>query len=101
VSGAASGAKRPGISLTPGSRVRVRSAGPDDTAIESVGTFRGLVSIGGDNIMAVELDGTNAEEKGRIRLVPIPALLAIDILEVAKAEEEKHAEPAQSPGYFR
>ena len=101
MSGATSGAKRPGISLTPGSRVRVRSAGPDDTAIESVGTFRGLVSIGGDNIMAVELDGTNAEEKGRIRLVPIPALLAIDILEVAKAEEEKHAEPAQSPGYFR
>jgi hypothetical protein len=101
MSGSAAGAKRPPITLTPGSRVRVRSAGPDDTAIESVGTFRGLVSIGGDNIMAVELDGTNDEEKGRIRLVPIPALLAIDILEVAKAEEEKHAEPTQSPGYFR
>ena len=98
-SGAAAG-KRPSITLTPGSRVRVRSAGPDDTAIESTGTFRGLVSIGGDNIMAIELEGPG-EEKGRIRLVPIPALLAIDILEVAKAEEEKHAEPAQSPGYFR
>jgi hypothetical protein len=101
MSASAGAAKRPPITLTQGSRVRVRSAGPDDEAIESTGTFRGLVSIGGDNIMAIELDGPPAEEKGRIRLVPIPALLAIDILEVAKAEEEKHAEPTQSPGYFR
>ncbi|MGI0129868.1 MAG: hypothetical protein ACREDE_00120 [Thermoplasmata archaeon] len=92
--------KRPAIALTPGSRVRVRSAGPDDTAIESVGTFRGLVSIGGDNILAIELEG-GGEPAGRIRLVPIPALLAIDIVEVAKAEEEKRSEPSQSPGYFR
>jgi hypothetical protein len=102
----APGAKRPSITLTPGSRVRVRSAGPDDTAIVSSGIFRGLVSIGGDSILAIELDGSEphegpGEEKGRIRLVPIPALLAIDILEVAKAEEEKRAEPTQSPGYFR
>ncbi len=100
MSAPAGAAKRPAITLTPNSRVRVRSAGPDDQAIESTGTFRGLVSIGGDNIMAIELEGPG-EEKGRIRLVPIPALLAIDILEVAKAEEEKHAEPNQAPGYFR
>ncbi|MGA8543209.1 MAG: hypothetical protein WB947_06720 [Thermoplasmata archaeon] len=93
--------KRPPITFTLGSRVRVRSAGPDDTAIVSTGTFRGLVSIGGDNILAIELDGGDGEEAGRIRLVPIPALLAIDILEVAKPEEEKRAEPSQSPGYFR
>jgi hypothetical protein len=94
-------AKRPPITLTPGSRVRVRSAGPDDTAIESVGVFRGLVSIGGDNILAIELDASSGGPAGQIRLVPIPALLAIDIIEVAKPEEEKRAEPTQSPGYFR
>ena len=93
--------KRPIVALTPGSRVRVRSAGPDDTAIVSTGTFRGLVSIGGDNILAIELEGVDGDEAGRVRLVPIPALLAIDILEVAKAEEEKRGEPPQSPGYFR
>jgi hypothetical protein len=98
-SGAA--AKRPPITLTPGSRVRVRSAGADDTAIVSTGLFRGLVSIGGDNILALELEGADGDEKGRIRLVPIPALLAIDILEIAKVEEEKRSEPTQSPGYFR
>ncbi len=101
MSDAAGAGKRPPITLTTGSRVRVRSAGPDDTAIVSTGVFRGLVSIGGDNIMAIELEGTDGDEKGRVRLVPIPALLAIDIIEVAKAEEEKRSEPAQSPGYFR
>jgi hypothetical protein len=101
MSGANSSTKRPAIALTPGSQVRLRSAGPDDTAIVSTGTFRGLVSIGGDNALAIELDGSDGEEKGRVRLVPVPAVLAVDILEAAKAEEEKRAEPAQSPGYFR
>ena len=98
---ATSNAKRPAIALVPGSRVTVRSAGPDDEALVSVGIFRGLVSIGGDNALAVELDGSGGEEKGRVRLVPVPALLAIDIVEAAKPEEEKRAEPSSASGYFR
>jgi hypothetical protein len=81
--------------------VRVRSAGPDEQAIESPGVFRGLVSIGGDNALAIELESSDRDENGRIRLVPVSALLAIDILEAAKVEEEKRNEPAQTPGYFR
>jgi hypothetical protein len=81
--------------------VRVRSAGPDDQAIDSTGLFRGLVSIGGDNTLAIELDGSGGDEKGRIRLVPVPALLAVDILEAAKPEEEKRSDPNQAAGYFR
>lgn len=101
MSAAGSAGKRPTIALTPGSRVHIRSAGPEDQALVSVGVFRGLVSIGGDNAIAVELEGADAEEKGRIRLVPVPALLAIDILEAAKPEEEKRSEPAAASGYFR
>jgi len=99
MSPAPSGAKKPVIALTPGSRVRIHSAGPDDEALTSLGLFRGLVSIGGDSSLAIELDGTISEEKGRIRLVPLNALLALDVLEAAKAEEEKRSDPA-SPGYF-
>ena len=95
------GGKRPAIALTPGSRVRVRSAGPEEQAIVSLGVFRGLVSIGGDNALAVELESDEREENGRVRLVPLSALLAIDILEAAKPEEEKRSEPTQTPGYFR
>jgi len=101
LSAPAPGGKRPPIVLTPGSRVRVRSAGPEEQAIDSLGIFRGLVSIGGDNALAVELESSDREEQGRVRLVPLSALLAVDILEAAKPEEEKRAEPTQSPGYFR
>lgn len=101
MSGPAASGKRPAIALTPGSRVRVHSAGPEEAPLVSTGTFRGLVSIGGDNALALELEGSDGAEKGLVRLVPVPALLAVDILEAAKAEEEKRAEPAQAPGYFR
>lgn len=101
MSAANSSNKRPTIALTPGSRVRLRSAGPDDQAIVSTGVFRGLVSIGGDNALAVELEGADGDEKGRIRLVPSPALLAVDILEAAKPEEEKRSESTPSANYFR
>lgn len=94
--------KRPAIALTPNSKVMVRSAGTENEAIVSTGIFRGLVSISGDNALAIELDGSGGgDEKGRIRIVPIPAILAIDILEAAKVDEEKRAEPPQSPAYFR
>lgn len=96
---AASNARKTAIQLTPGSRVRVHSAGSEDQPMVSTGLFRGLVSIGGDNSLAVELDGAG-EEHGRVRLIPLSALMAVDIVEAAKPEEEKRAEPA-SPGYFR
>jgi hypothetical protein len=97
----ASAAKKPMITLAPGSRIRVRSAGTRDDALISLGAFRGLVSLGGENSLAVELEEGPKEEKGRIRLVPLNAVLAIDIVEAAKpAEEEKRADPGQ-PAYFR
>lgn len=94
-------AKKAAIVLTSGSKIRVRSAGTRDDALVSNGVFRGLVSIGGDNSIALELDDTVREEKGRIRLIPLNALLAVDVLEAVKAEEEKRAESQAAPGYFR
>jgi hypothetical protein len=94
----ANAAKKPTITLAPGSKIRVRSAGTRDEALLSAGAFRGLVSVGGENSLALELDDVHKEDKGRIRLIPLNAILAIDILEAAKAaEEEKRAEPSQSP----
>jgi hypothetical protein len=92
--------KKPPIALTVGSKVSIRSAGGEETAIVSVGTFRGLVSVGGDNAIAIELDGPPKEEKGRIRLIPVNALMALDVLDAAKAEEEKRTAPGGAE-YFR
>jgi len=96
-----SNAKKPAIVLTTGSKIRIRSAGSRDEALVSTGTFRGLVSVGGDNSLAIELSDAVKEEKGRIRLIPLNALLALDVLEAVKPEEEKRSETAASPGYFR
>ena len=97
----AAAAKKIAIVLTSGSKIRVRSAGTRDEALISTGTFRGLVSIGGDNSLALELDDTVREEKGRVRLIPLNALLAVDVLEAMKPEEEKRSDSPQAPGYFR
>ncbi len=97
--GVAGAGKKSTIALTVGSKVRVRSASSENESLVSNGTFRGLVSIGGDSSLAIELDGTVAEEKGRTRLIPLNALLALDVLEAAKPEEEKRTDPT-SPGYF-
>ena len=93
--------KKPSLTFTVGSRIRVRSAGGNDEALFSHGVFRGLVSVGGDNSLAIELDDSVKGEKGRIRLVPLNAILAVDVLEAAKPEEERRSEPSSSPGYFR
>jgi len=63
-SDAATAAKKPAIALTVGSKVRVRSAGTRDDALVSTGVYRGLVSVGGDNSLAIELDGSVAEDAG-------------------------------------
>jgi hypothetical protein len=87
------------IVLTTGSKVRVRSANSQTEALVSAGTFRGLVSIGGDSSLAVEMDDSAGADRGKTRLIPINAVLAIDVLEAAKPEEEKRVDTA-SPGYF-
>lgn len=98
----ATNAKKPIISLTPGSRIRVYSAGSRDEPMESTGLFRGLVSVGGDNSLAMELDeGVKKDEKGRVRLIPMNAVMAIDILHAVKVEEEKRVDPVTAAGYFR
>jgi hypothetical protein len=93
--------KKPAIVLTSGSKVRVRSAGTRDEALVSTGLFRGLVSVGGDNSLAIELDDSVKEDKGRIRLIPLNAMLALDVLEAAKPEEEKRAADSGATAYFR
>jgi hypothetical protein len=92
--------RKPTISFTVGSKVSVRSAGQGDEVLVSNGTFRGLVSIGGDSSLALELEAKGKGEKGRIRLIPLSALFSIDIVVAVQPEEEKRVEPAAA-GYFR
>jgi hypothetical protein len=97
--------RRPAITLTNGSLLLVRSADKGEEPLVTKGTFRGYVSLGGDQAISIELEGTEgvgtdaAGTKGRIRLVPCATVLSLDIITSAKAEEEKK-NPESRPVYF-
>lgn len=56
--------------------------------METVGIFRGFTSVGPDEALVMELDEDHGEMAGKIRVVPLHMVLAIDVLEVAEEEEE-------------
>lgn len=74
--------------LTLGSKYHVRSLASREAITETRGTFRGFTSVGTIDGLAMELDETHKELKGKVRVIPSHMILSIDILEAAKTEEE-------------
>jgi hypothetical protein len=93
-------AKRSPVALTVGSKIHIRSSGGKAESVVSSRTYRGLVSIGGDNSLALELDGSAGASSGQTRLIPLNAVLAVELVEAAKPEEQKRVDSV-SAGYFR
>ncbi|MBI4393480.1 MAG: hypothetical protein HY556_06760 [Euryarchaeota archaeon] len=79
------------IHLTVDSKYRITSAGTRDENLLTNGTFKGYVSVGSGDGLAIELDKTHGDIKGKIRVIPSHMILSIDIIE-AKAEEEAKPE---------
>lgn len=74
------------VSLTLGSKYRIRSLASREAVLETSGTFKGVVSLGSIDAIAMEL--AEGDMKGKLRVIPTHMVLAIDILEAAKKEEE-------------
>jgi hypothetical protein len=98
--------RRTPITLTTGSILSIRSADKGEEPLVSRGTFRGYVSLGGDQAISIELEGTEEKSKdegngmkGKIRLIPCATVLSLDIITSAKPEEEKKS-PESRPVYF-
>ena len=79
----------PPVHLTLGSKYHVRSLASREAVLETRGTFRGFVSVGSIDGLAMELDGTHGDLSGKMRVIPSHMVLSIDILEAAKKDEEK------------
>ncbi len=77
------------INLTLGSKYRILSLGSRDNMLESRGTFKGVVSLGTVDGIAVNLDADQAESGGKMRVIPTHMILAVDILEQAADKDEK------------
>jgi hypothetical protein len=98
--------RRTPITLTSGSVLSIRSADKGEEPLVTRGTFRGYVSLGGDQAISIELEGTEEKSKdessgtkGKIRLIPCATVLSLDIITSAKPEEEKKSQESR-PVYF-
>ena len=77
--------KKDELKLTEGSRYKVISIGGRDVALETEGVFKGFASIGIDEGgMQIELSECHGDMQGKIRIVALHAILAIDILDAKK-----------------
>ena len=77
----------PSVHLTLGSKYHVRSLASREAVLETTGTFKGIVSVGTVDGLAIEVEAPK-EMKGKIRVIPTHMVLSIDILEAVKREEE-------------
>src|SRR5437016_1139994 len=60
-----------------------------ETTKVTKGIFRGYATIGTDDAILVELDESHQELKGKLRLIPLHVVLAVDILEQVPGDAPK------------
>lgn len=80
--------ENPPITLTLGSKYHLRSLASREAVLETSGTFRGIVSLGSIDAIAMELDATHKDLAGKLRVIPTHMVIAVDIVEAVKKEEE-------------
>lgn len=86
------------MELTKGSKYRILSIGGRDNILESEGVFEGYISVGTEALgLLIKLNEKHNEMTGKIRIVPLQAILAIDILD-AKPNNNKE-EDKEIPHY--
>ena len=78
--------------LTEGSNYKIISIGGKDKSLETNGIFKGYISLGVDEIgLLLKLDKNHGNMAGKIRIVPLHAILAIDVLK-SKPNNKKNSE---------
>jgi hypothetical protein len=85
--------KKEEVKLTEGSHYRIISIGGRDQMLETEGVFTGFSTLGIDEIgLVMIMSESHGKMQGKTRIVPLHAILAIDILdakEQIKKEDEK------------
>jgi hypothetical protein len=90
--------KKAEIELTKGSEYRVYSLGGKEKMLETSGIFEGYITVGIDEIgLLIKLDQSHNELAEKTRIVPLHAVLAIDVLQVKQLD--KKDEDREIPHY--
>ncbi len=75
--------------LTMGSKYHIRSLASREAVLDTHGTFKGVVSVGTIDALAIELDGEHHKDlKGKIRVIPSHMVTSIDIVEAVAKDKE-------------
>ena len=86
------------LELTKGSIYKIYSLGSRDNCFETQGRFTGFINIGMDETgLLIELDGEHGNLSGKTRIVPLHAILAIDVI---KAEENEKKDDKQEISHY-
>ena len=85
--------KKRQVKLTEGSRYKIISIGGRENPLKTEGVFKGFATIGIDEVgLIIKPEKTNSDTKGKTRIIPLHAVLAIDIID-AKEHEKKDDTP--------
>jgi len=69
--------------LIEGSRYKIISIGGRDSSLETEGMFRGYATIGIEEAgLVIELSTEHKDSGEKLRIIPLHAILAIDVLDV-------------------
>lgn len=82
------------FTLTKGSRYQIESMETREKPLVTQGIFRGYATIGTEDAICMELDESHKEMAGRIRVIPLQMVIAIDVIEAV--EEEKKPEKSHA-----
>ncbi len=81
--------KQEDMKLTEGSQYRIISIGGKDNPLETEGIFRGYANLSIDEGgLLMELNEKHGDLKGKTRIVPLHAVLAIDILDIKEYDSK-------------
>jgi hypothetical protein len=84
--------KKPEIELTEESQYKIYSLGGKDIMLETEGVFKGFTSLGVDETgLLIELNENHGEMNGKIRIIPLHVVLAIDVLEAVPNQKKDDA----------
>lgn len=87
------------VELVPGSLYTVYSLGSEKTHMKTSGIFTGYAYLSKDEVgICIEMDASHGADKGRMRIIPVSMILAIDVIE---EREQSSKSDEEEPHYFR
>lgn len=90
--------KKIAVELTVGSAYKIKSLGARDKVLETEGVFKGYTSIGSEEFgLIIELNHKHEDLSGKMRILPIPVILAIDVLE---AKPDPHRDDDKEMSHY-